>query len=94
MRWAGSPMAGSSLCEDWPLECTMKLDEGTSELSNHTLAIALRVRLTDEGKRTSKRKKKKRLTKYVSGCSCNCMRTTISSSCAWSGERVRYLETI
>jgi len=36
-----SPVAGSSLGEDRELECTIEPDEGTLELSDNTLAIAL-----------------------------------------------------
>lgn len=44
MGWARSPTTGSSFGEDRPLECTMKLDKGTSEPSDHTFTIALGVR--------------------------------------------------
>jgi len=47
-------MARSSLGEDWPLKCTMKPDEGTFELADDALTIALRVRWSVSG-RTSER---------------------------------------
>ena len=45
MGRAGYLVAGSSFCEDRPLECTMEPDEGTSEPADDTLTITLCVRL-------------------------------------------------
>jgi len=51
MGWTGCPMTGRSFGEDWPLEDTMKPDEGTFELANDAFAITLRVRLRRKRKR-------------------------------------------
>ena len=51
MGWAWCPMAGGSLGEDRPLECTIKPDERTFELADDALAITLRIRLRRKRKR-------------------------------------------
>ena len=81
MGRAGSPMTGRSLGEDRPFECAMKLDKMASEPADNTLAKALQVRLRHEGE-GKEEMNGQRLTKYVSGSSCSCIRTMISSSCA------------
>lgn len=81
MWWTWGLMTGGSLSENRTFQRTVESDKRTSEHADNAFTITLRIRMRHEGKKTNDRQ---RLTKYVSDCSCNCIRTTISSPCALS----------
>lgn len=82
MGWARSSTVRDSLGENRSLEWTVELDERTLELADDIFAIPLRP--VEDEKRLGKGIQKP--TKYVSGFSCSCIRTVISSSCVWPEE--------